>query len=104
MELKKVKCKTCSFFDGKRCEIKKVKVAKNKNRQCDKFENDLAKVKVRQKLKAEYVPYHETSRKLYKKWVTEEKKKELLEIKKRSTSVLKKCDVLSNFRSSAPEV
>ncbi len=101
MGLKRVKCRECGFSDGQRCEIKKVKVAQNKSRVCEKFEHDIGKVKTKQKLKAKYVPYHETSRKLYKKWVTAQKKKELKKTIEANTGSLQKPDVLNRFRSSA---
>ena len=103
MELKRVKCRVCAFSDGKKCEIKKIKVGQNKPRLCDKFEQDFGKVKVKQRLKSEYVPYHMSSRKLYKKWVTEQKKKEAQESIESKVESLQKPDVLSRFRSSAPE-
>jgi hypothetical protein len=100
-EAKRGICRVCINTDGSNCKIKKVKTAQNKKRTCNFFEHDISKVKVKQVLQSEYVPYHMTSRKLYKKWATEQKEKELKESMEDKVSALSDPDILSRFRSSA---
>ncbi len=96
--MKRVKCIECiSLGSSKRCVIKKVKVSIKKSRMCELFECDLSKFKVKQKLNAVYIPFHERSRKEYKKYIKEEMKKQAV-VKAKVTQ-----DCLSNFRSSAPQ-
>ena len=102
MELKRVKCRVCSFSDGKKCTIKKVKVAQNKARCCDIFEYVAEKVQIKQKLKSSYTPFHMRNKKEYKKWSTEQKKKEINESMESKITALQKPDILNKFRSNAP--
>jgi len=94
-------CKVCVNYDGNTCRIKQVKTNQNKKRTCQYFEHDMSKVKIKQRLKSEYVPYHMSSRKLYKKWVTEQKEKELQESMEEKISAVSNPDVLAKFRSTA---
>lgn len=99
----KVKCRVCENSDGKRCEIKNVKVAQNKSRTCKDFDYNPGKIRVKQKLEATYVPWHLRTRKEYNKHV----KKTEAELANQNAAMegvkIGSPDVLSRFRSSAPQ-
>jgi hypothetical protein len=99
--MKRVKCRVCVFSDGKKCELKKEKVAQNKTRLCDLFEYAPEKVKVKTKPKMEYVPYHMTSAKAHKAHLKEREKQVLQESVEEKVAKLSNPDILSRFRSNA---
>jgi len=65
----KIVCAICKNEENKRCLIKKVSVAINKKRRCDKFIFEPTKVKEKQILKTIRMPYREKEelRQRYKK-------------------------------------
>jgi hypoxanthine phosphoribosyltransferase len=66
---KKIVCAICKNEENKRCIVKKVSVAINKKRRCDKFIFEPTKVKEKQILKTIKLPYKEKEelRQRYKK-------------------------------------
>jgi hypothetical protein len=66
---KKIVCAVCKNEENKKCTVKKVSVAINKRRHCDKFVLEPTKVKEKQILKTIRLPYQdkEALRQHYKK-------------------------------------
>lgn len=64
----KIVCATCSHEQNKFCEVKKIGVAINKRRNCDKYNLEPSKVKEKQILKTIKMGYAEKEalRKQYK--------------------------------------
>lgn len=56
---KKVRCALCASQYNKFCTTKKVTVSLNKDRYCDKFKHDQAKVRIKQVLPTTRLPYTE---------------------------------------------
>jgi len=56
---KKITCATCANEENKRCLVKKVSVALNKKRHCDKYILEPSKVKTKQILKTIKMSYAE---------------------------------------------
>jgi len=100
-EIKRGVCRVCINSDGKICKVKKVKTAQNKKRVCSSFEQDITKIRIKKRPKSEYVPYHMTSRKLYKKWLEDQTEKELKESMEQKIEAVSNPDILSKFRSTA---
>ncbi len=95
----RVKCRVCENSDGKKCLVKKVKVAQNKSRTCELFDYNPGKIKIKQKLKSNYIPWHLRDKTAYKEYAKEqEQQTSAMQGVKVSSP-----DVLSRFRSSATQ-
>jgi hypothetical protein len=99
--MSKVKCRVCTHSDGKKCLIKKEKVAQNKARRCDFFENNAEKIQIKTKVRSQYIPYHMTSRKAYKAYKKQQTKEVLQQSVEEKVEKLSSPDILSRFRSNA---
>ena len=97
--MSKVKCRVCENSDGKKCLVKKVKVGQNKSRTCDSFDYNPGKIKVKQKLKATYIPWHFRDKAAFKEYVAEQEQQTSAMQGVKTSSP----DVLARFRSSATQ-
>lgn len=95
--MSKVKCRVCEHSDDKKCEVKKSSVAQNKPRRCDYFEHDATKVKVKNKIKTVYHPWHFRDKKAYKEYLKNQEE-QTAQVQGVKTSGP---DSLARFRSSA---
>lgn len=100
----KVKCKVCANETNEICSVKKCKVKINKSRACEAFIYEPTKVKIKQQLHSEYIPFYVRDKNVRKETIAKMEAAKAKEQAKEVANYIDKAaapDCLANFRSSA---